>query len=67
MPDLSATLLPWDRPIGRDVLDRVLVALATLHGATDIAGGRGSHVALLGSAGYGSDSPEITWSGLGYS
>lgn len=39
MPDLSATLLPWDRPIGRDVLDRVLVALATLHGAIDIAGG----------------------------
>ena len=33
MPDLSATLLPWDRPIGRDAVDRVLAAVAALHTA----------------------------------
>jgi hypothetical protein len=44
MPDLSATLLPWDRPIGRDALDQVLVGLAALHGATGLAG-------LAGAAG----------------
>lgn len=32
MPDLSATLFEWDEPIASDALDRVLAALAALHG-----------------------------------
>jgi hypothetical protein len=31
MPDLSATLIPWEQPIGLADLDRVLDALAALH------------------------------------
>jgi hypothetical protein len=33
MPDLSATLFDWDAPIAPDALERVLAALAALHGA----------------------------------
>ncbi len=31
MPDLTATLLPWDSPIGTQTLDRVLAGLVALH------------------------------------
>ncbi len=33
MPDLTATLLPWDSPIGIETLDRVLAGLVALHTA----------------------------------
>lgn len=32
MPDLAGTLLRWEAPIGEDELDRVVEALAALHG-----------------------------------
>lgn len=31
MPNLSATLLPWDRPVSAEALDRVLGGIAALH------------------------------------
>lgn len=33
MPDLTGTLVPWERPVDEATLDRVLDALAALHGA----------------------------------